>query len=250
MKFAVLPEWTKDRACVSVDTKVHTMAFPMPGSAETITPAALTEYPFTIPLTQGVEWWWRVKRWQLDVNLTLIGAQTIVLSRGADTSERDRCVADNYVWTGTLDASIGATTRKLKAEFYFLPAKDIVIQDDNAWHDPVTIGDPYALEISNALPEVRSLFPAAILMFWTDPEWVVGSDVSGAFVSHTDSNAGNTYYSTHNATIDGVNMTMAWDSGGTDMTSATITMTILEWWPWASSDGNNPTWNSTTGERV
>lgn len=227
------------------------MAFPMPGQSGTVVPVALTQRPFTMTLENGVEWWWRVKRWRIEINLPILGAKTIDLERSAAVDERDRCDPANFTWLGFIDETVGGDSRILRAELHFLPPEDEVIQDPPSWFQSVTIAYPYYLEVSNASQTVRSLFPACVLIIYFDVVWTQGSDYDGAFVSHTDAEtASGPYDGTLVATIDGINCTMAYTSGTNSWAGTTIAMTILEWWTWADVGGANPTWNSTTGERL
>ena len=248
MKFTFLPLWTGDRATVAVGP-TNTLLFPMPGKSEAYTPVLMTPRPFGMPMTQAVEWWWRVKTWILEATLTDIGPIEITMGRSSGSSEKQLCQPGNYEWTGTYNATVGAQVRVLTAELVFLPPQGTYLFDTAAPDfDPTN--EAYSLPESASIPSARTIYPTVALRLYTDPMWDIGTEIVGAAASIPLIIPATLNYSEHDGTIDGIAWRLGWD-GGVAMASITWTLTPLQWFPWADhGTGLNPTWHATTGARL
>jgi hypothetical protein len=247
MKFTFLPIWTGDRATVTVGPS-NTMLFPMPGKSEDYTPVLMTLRPFGMPMTQAVEWWWRVKTWILQATFSDIGPVEITMGRTSGSEEKQLCRPESYTWTGTYDATSGPQVRVLSAELVFLPPEGTYLFGTAA-PDFGPTGDPYSLPESTSIPSARTIYPTVALRIYTDPMWDIGTEITGAAASIPLIIPAGPDYSEHDGTIDGIAWRLGWD-GDVAMASITWTLTPLQWYPWADTDGSNPTWNATTGERI
>jgi hypothetical protein len=82
------------------------MPFPMPGDDAPKTPEDLTPFPLSMMLTEGVEFWWRVRSFSADyTNIPMWGNGSVVLEQidtEDDQSEKSRVRPANCLWSQTL----------------------------------------------------------------------------------------------------------------------------------------------------
>lgn len=256
MKFATVPLWPATRATVAT-ASTPAMPFPMLGKADTLTPIQLSQIPFSIPLEQGVEWWWRVRSWLLTANFSDIGPFEITLEKIASPygDERDMCLAQqpggptraSHSWSGTYDASGPGYVRIMTAVLEYLPPLGLL-----------SFGIPYAppdyeaygLEVSDLPPATRQLVPVIGLAISAAPWESVGADINGGLMTVPQSpSVPPEFGSDHNGSIDGVTWNGRWE-GNVPMATITWNLVPNVWWPWANADGSNPTWNANTGEKI
>jgi len=259
MKVTSFPLWPFTRATVPV-AATNALPFPMLGKAETLTPIQLSQIPFSIPLEQGVKWWWRVKSWLLTANFSDIGPFEITLTKLASPygDERDMCLAQepggparySHVWSGTYDASLvippDTYVRIMNATLEYLPPLGLL-----------SFGIPYAppdyeaygLEISNASPETRQLVPVIGLSISAAPWESIGADINGSMMTVPNyPSVPPEDGSDHNGSIDGVTWHGRWE-GNVPMPTITWSLVPATWWPYANADDSNPTWDANTGAR-
>jgi len=253
MKVTSFPTWPATRPTVAV-AAAHAMPFPMLGKADTLTPIQLSQIPFSIPLEQGVKWWWRVKSWLLTANFSDIGPLEMTLEKLQYPygDERDMCLATqpggpdfpSHIWIATYDASVPGYYRRMSARLEYLPPLGLL-----------SFGTPYAppdyesygLEISDSSPDTRQLVPVIGLEIYTDALWEVPSaDIFGSLM--TVPQPASSFDSDHNGSIDGVTWNGHW-AGNVPMATITWSLVPVVWWPYANADGSNPTWDANTGAR-
>lgn len=227
----------------------------MPGASQTITPVQMTKNPFSIPLTTGVKWWWRVRSWRLLATFSDIGTIEFTLGTGGPYGdERDRALAEqtggasylNYAWSGTLYASVGEQVRIISARLEYLPPSGVISFE----HAPTSpLWGAYALpnaiiEDEPEIPMVDRVFaPTMAFQIYTDPMWDIGTEIVGAAASIPLIIPASGNYSEHDGTIDGIAWRLGWD-GGVAMASVTWSLTPATWWTWGG------TWNGSTGARL
>lgn len=246
MKFATIPLWTRDRAIEAVDCS-HVMAFPMPGKAMQPAPIQMTKNPFIISIQTAVKWWWRVKEWILVANISDIGTVEITMRRGfGNGQEKQLCNPASYAWSGTYNVSEpGPIYKVVSARLEYLPPLGEVSFSEpgtvlNAW-------GPYQLDPDEAPLSDRLICPTIALTIFTDPMWDIGTEIVGAMKTIPQPVGLNG--SAKNGTIDGVAWYGFWE-GDVSMTTFEWTLTPISYFPWADSDGLNPTWDETTGARI
>ena len=255
MKVTSFPTWPATRPTVAV-AAAHAMPFPMLGRADTLTPIQLSNIPFSIPLEQGVKWWWRVRSWLLTANFSDIGPLEMTLTKTEIPygDERDMCLATQpggptrytHTWGGTYDASESGYVRIINATLEYLPPLGII-----------SFGIPYAppdyeaygLEISTAAPDTRQLIPVIGLTISPSPWESVGADITGSMMTvPQEPSVPPEFGSDHNGSIDGVTWHGRWE-GNVPMATITWSLVPAVWWPYANADGSNPTWDANTGAR-
>lgn len=245
MKFATIPTWTNDRATVAVDG-ANTLAFPMPGKSEAYTPVLMTPRPFGMPMTQAVEWWWRVKTWILEATFPYIGPFEITMGRNSGSDEKNLCKPESYKWTGTYDATVGPQVRVINVELVLFPPQGTYLFDTTPPDfDPTN--EAYSLPASASAPENRTIYPTVAFNI-AIPMWDIGVEIVGAAASIPLIIPSGLDYSEHDGTIDGIAWRLGWN-GGVAMASITWALTPLQWFPYANGDGSSPTWDANTGAR-
>ena len=247
MKFATLPFWHNERALVAVDAP-HTLAFPMPGISGIGVTGALTPVPLELTLAKCVEYWWRVQTWRVEAtiasgpyNLTCDITSPIVAG-----AENQLCRPQK--WPGLLDFSGGGVWFGETDYGTYDGAERLLVKDfrPRLTLMPMEYGDypvdpPYTLPPSSNPPATRPIFP--VLIFTIEGTWEYDGAEGALNATTTTGGVGDTI----SATIDAQGVTL---QVGTLFTILSCTVTPILWRAYADQDGNNPTWDTATGERI
>lgn len=227
------------------------MPFPISGEyKETIDAAAsLSWQPLQMTVNKGVEWYWRVKSWDLTIEGTGVDgfpSQTITLDHQEGTpvaTELDLCDWFNriggHLWAyasggGMFTASIGAGTLNVTPRLYYLGQGFV---------------DLKAYQMTRCDSPATALFLPTMGLY-IELVWNDGVSIDGIYIG-TSYDSGATADHDTTLTMDGESFAFRWTMfSGDDFGTITVSLTPSAYWEYRDADGNNPIWDSATGAQL
>jgi hypothetical protein len=233
------------------------LLFPFRGEYQPTLDAAvdLSRWPKKISVTKAVEWYWRVKTWNMKItgvdaggfpeqNIELFIGATFIPegSAGHISDERDLC--DGYERApyghtlvsdspgNLVDIDIGADNLQITPTLYLFGA-------DGQY--------PPQYKMTATTPPIDDAQMIPQIGFFINVTWTGGAGgiMSGRTYEHPDAGT----YGDSTISIDGEVIPIRWDSSG-HIGNIEIYITPKTWWPYALADGTHPIYDAATGAQL